>query len=798
MDFANDPVGTRYGCIYSYTKGAYGTFSELTREEKEGKSIGDPIYVYGYQFKPYDENTKPMWKYGLEITPRFSYTYETDTEVFANGVSNKTKEPIDFNDYKEVYDLDMNKFTIKALPKDTLHVTRNPIKFNKKYKGLFRSWVKWTGQLICYMALSVDGNTWYTYNPATTKIEEVDLTQDTDTLKTKLYNASSMEDIYGVKFKDTPFEDCTQVYLAILTCISVPAASFNVKFEHRVTDIIVDMIDNPAITTIKQEFNWIKVGHRFNGDVILVADRVLQTYLRPYDIIGNINAHEGDHGWRTRNNVPMKNGNFLRLIQSNRYEYDEPSEYDHFILNAGENILRGKTVEEVFHTEVGTITGRVFNYNISNVHSFIVRGGETGKPGKFSTIDRDMYGIECGFRPVLIVDTTSPLATRKRSHPALPVVENLRDLVRGKCIGCDVFYKDKTGNTRKTIVFKNLGHPVMAPMYNYGEVGDGAIYFICAGYTTKGDRILVADRVILGDYVTWYDIMYYVPVMSYDDYRSANTIDGYPTEIDGMKCKLRFLTTTNDLTNIVDGEYASIINNSYDKTKSTKEIWNTGMANELTSNVYVKNGARYIITRSERGAQGIVYHNEALPVLNNFYENKYTGVGFRPVILIPAIRLVRCEVTPYVVYSKSDITNKFNVEIEIRYGDNDILMKYKLKIDNKVISEYSDAPTRTISYEVLERPGGGNRKIDIVVINPDTGLEEIIYSVYAYEEPAARNSVNRWAFRHTGGWDLKYTDKDYKDNLMLMPPTIDMNVTTKGTNSYIEIDKNLTGGVRFY
>ena len=125
-DFLNDPIGSKYGCSYRYTTGALGTFGALLNEPVNPRKVKDPMPLDGADFMAIDPPFAPVVKIGSYIQLLTTYTYPTNTYVLGGGTEEISKEQVDFSKFKKVINFtSLGKFTITAIPKDQLLVSKN-------------------------------------------------------------------------------------------------------------------------------------------------------------------------------------------------------------------------------------------------------------------------------------------------------------------------------------------------------------------------------------------------------------------------------------------------------------------------------------------------------------------------------------------------------------------------------------------------------------------------------------------------------------------------------------------------
>ena len=86
IDVINDPIGTKYGCKYSYTgTNVVGTFSDLNSTPNDGRCVKDPTTILGYNFEGKNIPDKAMFSLRSGITVNTSKVYKTDVSALGSG-----------------------------------------------------------------------------------------------------------------------------------------------------------------------------------------------------------------------------------------------------------------------------------------------------------------------------------------------------------------------------------------------------------------------------------------------------------------------------------------------------------------------------------------------------------------------------------------------------------------------------------------------------------------------------------------------------------------------------------------
>ncbi len=265
----------------------------------------------------------------------------------------------------------------------------------------------------------------------------------------------------------------------------------------KATKAFIDVTTNP--TFVDGSFYFVCVGYTPDGKIKLVADRNIQANI----------AWEALNTAGLCTTVPSEvsiDGNStnysMRLIGSSlQNDNTYNGEYDAIILNydLGGKISKGDS--EFWYTSVPswTLNTPAFADDTriaTNVAQRIQRGGTA--PSTITNIVSSTASAICGFRPVLIYDSTPDVFTRGTPGCPLELVNDIKKIKPGQAISCEYI---STANTFGT--FANLGKAIKSNLSDLApEMPDGTFYFICVGYTPAGNLKLIADRNIQGK-IAW-------------------------------------------------------------------------------------------------------------------------------------------------------------------------------------------------------------------------------------------------------------------------------------------------------
>ena len=628
MDFINDPIGTKYGCTYTYTgNSAIGRFADYLSEPNNGRKVKDPLYVTGDYFNTDDCDSPGIITLSDKIIYNTTYIYPTTSYALGEGIEKITKFQVDFSKYKDVLDFAPTTLKITAIPKDHLFIINNPIYMPEYAEGINSLTIN-TTNISCKVAISKDKETWYTWDSENNEFIEVDLTQDLDTLKNILAANTVINTLTNTDYA-TIFNPEDSFAFAILLSIEPTSTevvdtgevdgegnaittikrNYNTSISYSVDSMILDYIGEDPNTETIQHFNFVKAGYKPNGNIVLYADRVVHKNIT-FNIVQNfIQSKYNDKFFN--NSLNMK----MRLPHSAISGTED--EYDKIINNSFDN-----SKNTIFwHTSIGSFTDSMSSVSDDDgtdpANTSIISRGSNADYSKYTNLDANKAYDTHGFRPVIEIDFTPPYSRQFTNipKPALPEVFKISDLEKGKCISVD-YLKDKNGHYG----FANIGKAKTKLLPEYPEKDiPGSFYLICVGYDTAGNKICVADRVISTG-LSFIDISDKAPNVGYNDYVVTRNTKHGPI--------IRLLKTSSDINNIDNNnEYDKIITNEYDNTKTIDQIWHTkgiGTFTETLTNNSTA-GNQYVIIK------GLKNNSGKQKYLN--IKDKTNMAGYRPVFI---------------------------------------------------------------------------------------------------------------------------------------------------------------------
>jgi len=753
-DFLNDPLGTKYGCSYRYSSGTLGTFSALLNEPTIPRRVKDPVKLDGADFEAVDVPFAPVVKIGSYIQMLTTYTYPTNKYALGSGTEEVTKEEVDFSKFKKVISFSsLGEFAITAIPKDQLLVSKNLIATFDYPNGIEHINITANNATV-YVALTKDNVNWVKYDTENEEWVPVDLTATTDVLKTTMMPLATLTSLTSTEYNKY-FNSMDYVGIAMVMSIEPTSVDSNTGEEtydttksYTITPIEINYVgdDDASGDPLTQYFNFIKVGYTPKGDPLLVADRVIQTGIA-YSALNNANYDF----YNGRTKAPMSTPTqpmYMRLLNGGSSEEDD--EYYKLIINAPSSVLNGKTVDQTFNVNLGSMTNIVATSEddegtAPGTTTILYRGGESLANRK-KNIAYNASNSSYGWRPVLEIDCTSKEANQTYPGPALPEVHTFAELTKGKCISCD-FYSKWSSNQYASGSLMNFGKARLGLLSDYKNTKSGSFYFICVGYTNKGEKILVADRNIATGFNGIGNLM-----NAFISSTAAYSYIENPTKLDGVfinNYQLTLVPSSNDPTETVFdvGMWNNIITNEYDRTKTIDQIWHTDKIASVTSSISSIT-ENYMILRGGEDMAKQLTRQKSIAFSGAYYEE----IGYRPMIIVSnEYRYSDLHINFKTGYELNENQDKFEITCNV-YDPNDVKIQYKLTESStgKALTSYSDSSIRTIPIsEFTDSPN--NPEVDIVV--KKNNVDYTIDTISLVVEDNYRLSSNRTFAKNFGGFE---------------------------------------------
>lgn len=672
INFLTDPVGTRYGCKYVYTGNTIGTFTGLSSASTDGRRVKDPLNIFGSYFVAVDPPDLGILNITDIIQLKTMRIFKSNESILLNGSEFVTKEEIDINDYKYVDSFSPSSTPVLVgIPKDQLFITKEAFGTSDFAIGINRITMT-VNNMNVKVALSANNKDWVTYNTATNSWEEVILnTKYMEQLKTKMMDYTVLNGLTQDKY-DMYFGAPKHLGIALLCYIDGTDTTKTYSISSIVLDYVGDQDDK---TPTVQYMNFIKAGYKPNGDIILLADRPVQqgiSYKQLFD--ANLT-------------------NFTKLCELSTPEFqmyyglprssthNDGSE-DEWSALLDPSYTGGKELYDFYNTAIASFTQTIAVENddegrVGGSSKVICRGA--GSAMGFNNVESTGTEKWYGWRPMLVIDRNTPVA--KYAPPVLPVVNEIADIAKGKCISCDYVVT----NPAAIGTMENLGNAQLGLLSDYTNKTSGSFYFVCVGYTrNKKYPILVADRNI-------HTGLGFNAISQIGD--GSNTCeDGITTAFDLTSYNVRLAGALGhvdvDYEDAVDEWDAFIVDGLNSCSQASvfhddKTVSWTRTRYEDTTDIVVR---------------GMTKHQRHLPSQVTVGMEE---VGYRPILILePKISITKLLITPYVGYKVHEPASKFKCEISIVNTDNEpVEYCLRLKSNNDIISPTSKDTTRIISVD---------------------------------------------------------------------------------------------------
>lgn len=672
INFLTDPVGTRYGCKYVYTGNTIGTFTGLSSAPTDGRRVKDPLNIFGSYFVAVDPPDLGILNITDIIQLKTKRVFKSNESILLNGSEFVTKEEIDINDYKYVASFSPSSTPVLVgIPKDQLFITKEAFGTSDFATGINRITMT-VNNMNVKVALSANNKDWVTYNTTTNSWEEVILnTKYMEQLKTKMMDYTVLNGLTQDKY-DMYFGAPKHLGMALLCYIDGTDTTKTYSINSIVLDYVGDQDDK---TPTVQYMNFIKAGYKPNGDIILLADRTVQqgiSYKQLFD--ANLT-------------------NFTKLCELSTPEFqmyyglprssthnDGSEDEWHALLDP--SYTGGKELYDFYNTAIASFTQTIAvekddEGRVGGSSKVICRGA--GSAMGFNNVESTGTEKWYGWRPMLVIDRNTPVA--KYAPPVLPVVNEIADITKGKCISCDYVVT----NPAAIGTLENLGNAQLGLLSDYTNKTSGSFYFVCVGYTrNKKYPILVADRNI-------HTGLSFNAISQIGD--GSNTCeDGITTAFDLTSYNVRLAGALGH----VDVDYEDAV-----------DEWDAFIVDGLNScsqasvfhddKIVSWTRTRYEDT-TDIVVRGMTKHQRHLPSQVSVGMEE---VGYRPILILePKISITKLLITPYVGYKVHEPASKFKCEISIVNSDNEPVEYYlRLKSNNDIISPTSKDTTRIISVD---------------------------------------------------------------------------------------------------
>lgn len=729
INFLTDPVGTRYGCKYVYTGNTIGTFTGLSSAPTDGRRVKDPLNIFGSYFVAVDPPDLGILNITDIIQLKTKRVFKSNESILLNGSEFVTKEEIDINNYKYVDSFSPSSTPVLVgIPKDQLFITKEAFGTSDFATGINRITMT-VNNMNVKVALSANNKDWVTYNTATNSWEEVILnTKYMEQLKTKMMDYTVLNGLTQDKY-DMYFGAPKHLGMALLCYIEGTDTTKTYSISSIVLDYVGDQDDK---TPTVQYMNFIKAGYKPNGDIILLADRPVQqgiSYKQLFD--ANLT-------------------NFTKLCELSTPEFqmyyglprssthnDGSEDEWHALLDP--SYTGGKELYDFYNTAIASFTQTIAvekddEGRVGGSTKVICRGA--GSAMGFNNVESTGTEKWYGWRPMLVIDRNTPVA--KYAPPVLPVVNEIADIAKGKCISCDYVVT----NPADIGTLENLGNAQLGLLSDYTNKTSGSFYFVCVGYTrNKKYPILVADRNI-------HTGLGFNAISKIGD--GSNTCeDGITTAFDLTSYNVRLAGALGH----VDADYEDAV-----------DEWDAFIVDGLNScsqasvfhddKIVSWTRTRYEDT-TDIVVRGMTKHQRHLPSQVSVGMEE---VGYRPILILePKISITKLLITPYVGYKVHEPASKFKCEISIVDSDNEPVEYYlRLKSNNDIISPTSKDTTRIISVDKFPVNTVSTIVIMYVAaIDQDTGVvtTKALHEFDVYRDKDYRLTTVRSFGKYYGGFE---------------------------------------------
>ena len=729
INFLTDPVGTRYGCKYVYTGNTIGTFTGLSSAPTDGRRVKDPLNIFGSYFVAVDPPDLGILNITDIIQLKTKRVFKSNESILLNGSEFVTKEEIDINDYKYVASFSPSSTPVLVgIPKDQLFITKEAFGTSDFATGINKITMT-VNNMNVKVALSANNKDWVTYNTTTNSWEEVILnTKYMEQLKTKMMDYTVLNGLTQDKY-DMYFGAPKHLGMALLCYIDGTDTTKTYSISSIVLDYVGDQDDK---TPTVQYMNFIKAGYKPNGDIILLADRTVQqgiSYKQLFD--ANLT-------------------NFTKLCELSTPEFqmyyglprssthNDGSE-DEWSALLDPSYTGGKELYDFYNTAIASFTQTIAvekddEGRIGGSSKVICRGA--GSAMGFNNVESTGTEKWYGWRPMLVIDCNTPVA--KYAPPVLPVVNEIADITKGKCISCDYVVTNPTAIG----TLENLGNAQLGLLSDYTNKTSGSFFFICVGYTrNKKYPILVADRNI-------HTGLGFNAISQIGD--GSNTCeDGISTAFDLTSYNVRLAGALGH----VDVDYEDAV-----------DEWDAFIVDGLNScsqasvfhddKIVSWTRTRYEDT-TDIVVRGLTKHQRHLPSQVSVGMEE---VGYRPILILePKISITKLLITPYVGYKVHEPASKFKCEISIVNSDNEPVEYYlRLKSNNDIISPTSKDTTRIISVDKFPVNTVSTIVIMYVAaIDQDTGVvtTKALHEFDVYRDKDYRLTTVRSFGKYYGGFE---------------------------------------------
>ena len=784
INLDNLTYGDKLGCIYHYTDGTYGTFSDLISKSNNGNKVRDPLSVLGVSFTTMGSQLDHgMVAKGANLELQTTRNFPTDKVYLSSSVKEVTKDWVDVDEYQRIINFEADdKVEITAIPKDTFLLSDNiDISAYMSSPGISTINFATTGSIDAKAALLTPSG-WMAYDSSSstwvnvdTEIQNViDGPTDANIAAAK----AVMSDVAAINtLTSTAYANFGQ-NIKIALVLSIPGYTSSMSDEdalaltkttYSIDKITIDFVGSTSGSPCHQYFNFIYCGRTKEGFFKFLADRVIQQEI-PYNVLVNNNFDKIMENPITVTNSEI-NGTVYMGFPTSGLQVGEEGEYDKYILD--DSIIPGNNREDIWHNTVGTYTVSRPEYkdsqgvDVSDLsHGYLVRGNTTDGT-EYRKIAYNASDYTFGLRPIMIVVPNG--GTAINTPPAkVDLVNKISQLTIGK--GIEVDYV--AGSTGSVGTFKNLGKASggYIPTKN-NPTPNGKLALIHVGTESDGRKILMADRVIQTN-------------ISYDTLSAVSTIT-----IDGVNYEARLPMTQAgdnngyDPITVNDGEYNNFVTNTISGTDEEKALaWNTSDSLTITGTMHTGINTPYMRGLDDQLESSIP--QKVLPSGTYIANN----IGWRPVFVQVLSKHIEClTVTPYL----ADNININSITVDCDCFDaNGQVIDWSVEDSTGNEKAAASQSAKTIPFADLNPPTNSTGGEVTTTLNIKAGGDVLATFTVATEAPTREHTVRKFGWYYKG-----ITTKGVSFNTDGINSTVSPSGSYSGTvhpstegSSYVRVD----------
>ena len=744
INLDNLTYGDKLGCIYHYTDGTYGTFSDLISKSNNGNKVRDPLSILGVSFTTMGSQLDHgMVAKGANLELQTTRNFPTDKVYLSSSVKEVTKDWVDVDEYQRIINFEADdKVEITAIPKDTFLLSDNiDISAYMASPGISTINFSTTGSIVAKVALLTPSG-WMAYDSSSstwvnvdTEIQNViDGPTDANIAAAK----AVMSDVTAINtLTSTAYANFGQ-NIKIALVLGIPGYTSSMsdadalaltKTTYSIDKITIDFVGSTSGSPCHQYFNFIYCGRTKEGFFKFLADRVIQQEI-PYNVLVNNNFDKIMENPITVTNSEI-NGTVYMGFPTSGLQEGEEGEYDKYVLD--DSIIPGNNREDIWHNTVGTYTVSRPEYkdsqgvDVSDLsHGYLVRGNTTDGT-EYRKIAYNASDYTFGLRPVMIVVPNG--GTAINTPPAkVDLVNKISQLTIGK--GIEVDYV--AGSTGSVGTFKNLGKASggYIPTKN-NPTPNGKLALIHVGTESDGRKILMADRVIQTN-------------ISYDTLSAVSTIT-----IDGVNYEARLPMTQAgdnngyDPITVNDGEYNNFVTNTVSGTDEEKALaWNTADSLTITGTMHTGINTPYMRGLDDQLENSIP--QKVLPsgtyVANN--------IGWRPVFVQVLSKHIEClTVEPYL----ADNININSITVDCDCFDaNGQVIDWSVEDSTGNEKAAASQSAKTIPFADLNPPTNLTGGEVTTTLSIKAGGDVLATFTVATESPTREHTVRKFGWYYKG------------------------------------------------